>query len=86
MPPYPAGRPLMAEATFGQGPAAASVRVHRRLAVHSRRLIDIGAFTPPAPACREQVADRPLEENRCVVLIRQPSQPPTRPGAANGPT
>ncbi|MFE2445247.1 DUF6083 domain-containing protein [Streptomyces sp. NPDC059426] len=67
--------------------------VRRQLAVRSRRLIDTGAFTPPAPsdpACEEQaadsrrparpvvqlllgryLADRPLEEIRCVAQTRQ---------------
>ncbi|MFD5670629.1 DUF6083 domain-containing protein [Streptomyces anthocyanicus] len=67
--------------------------VRRQLAVRSRRLIDTGAFTPPAPsdpACQEQaadvrrparpvvqlllgryLADRPLEEIRCVAQTRQ---------------
>jgi hypothetical protein len=41
--------------------------VRRQLAVRSRRLIDTGAFTPPAPsapACQEQVSD-----------IRRPARP-----------
>lgn len=66
--------------------------VRRQLAVRSRRLIDTGAFTPPAPsasACEEQtadarparpvvqlllgryLADRRLEEIRCVAQTRQ---------------
>ncbi|MFJ9908032.1 DUF6083 domain-containing protein [Streptomyces sp. NPDC101152] len=67
--------------------------VRRQLAVRSRRLIDTGAFTLPAPsdpACEEQtadarrparpvvqlllgryLADRPLEEIRCVAQTRQ---------------
>ncbi|MFE9059887.1 DUF6083 domain-containing protein [Streptomyces mutabilis] len=74
------GRP----ASAGLSPYIEVMR--RELAVRSRRLIETGAFTPPAPACEPRpssgrpvvqlllgryLADQPLEHIRCVAQTCQ---------------